>query len=255
MESFQASQVADWCVYGLPAFQDNYLWAIVHEPSKRCVVVDPGCAKTVRSFIEAHRFHLSGILVTHHHSDHVGGLKDLQTMPQLPVYGPDNPDIPAINRVVDQNQQPELIGLDFKVLEVPGHTLDHIAYVTTVTSNDGTIHTWLFCGDTLFAGGCGRLFEGTHEQMFHSLQKINQLPAQTLVFCAHEYTQANYRFAHHFATNNIAVLQRKNEVDEIRKNADSTVPTTLQTERLSNLFLNAKNVQEFKTVRQAKDQF
>ncbi|WP_370264444.1 hydroxyacylglutathione hydrolase [Limnobacter sp.] len=256
MESFKSSSVAQWSVHGIPAFQDNYIWAIVHQPSQGVVVVDPGCAKSVQSFLDVNGFHLSGILVTHHHMDHVGGLRTLTGCdPQtLPVYGPAGGHIPQVSHPVHEGQRLEVLGLPVKVLEVPGHTLDHLAFVIEF-DDIADRPVWMFCGDTLFSAGCGRLFEGSAEQMHHSIQKLNQFPAHTLVFCAHEYTEANLRFARATAPGHEGVLQREREVTTIRKQGMSTIPTTLATERLSNLFMMSKNPIEFKALREAKDKF
>lgn len=257
MESFKSSQVSNWSVYGIPAFQDNYLWAIVHEPSKACVVVDPGCAGSVQGFLDTHGYHLSGILVTHHHMDHVGGIDQLLANAQkgIPIYGPATGRVPQVNRPVKEGDTVDVHCLVAKVLEVPGHTLDHVAYVIELKDTMKSEEVWMFCGDTLFSGGCGRLFEGTPTQMFESLQKLNQFPAQTRVYCAHEYTESNMRFARAFAPNSEKIEERENEVLRIRAQGLSTIPTTLEIERLSNLFINAANALELKEIREAKDNF
>jgi hydroxyacylglutathione hydrolase len=257
MESFKSSQVSNWSVYGIPAFQDNYLWAIVHEPSKACMVVDPGCARSVQAFMQTHNYHLSGILVTHHHPDHVGGIDELlkHAAKDLPVYGPATGRVPQVNRPVHEGDQVDVHCLVAKVLEVPGHTLDHVAYVIELKETMDSKEVWMFPGDTLFSGGCGRLFEGTPEQMFESFQKLKQFPPNTLVFCAHEYTESNIRFARAYAPASKNIEQREIEVRRIREQGLSTIPTTLETEQLSNLFINSKNPIEFKEIRTAKDKF
>jgi hydroxyacylglutathione hydrolase len=257
MESFKSSQVSNWSVYGIPAFQDNYLWAIVHEPSKACMVVDPGCATSVQDFLDTHGYHLSGILVTHHHMDHVGGIDQLlgRAGKDVPVYGPATGRVPQVNRPVKEGDTVDVHCLVAKVLEVPGHTADHLAYVIELKDTMHSDAVWMFPGDTLFAGGCGRLFEGTAEQMFASLQKLDRFPANTQVYCAHEYTASNMRFARSFAPENEAVSLREAEVTDIRQRGLSTIPTTLEKERRSNLFLTAKDASEFKLIRTAKDNF
>lgn len=257
MESFKSSQVSNWSVYGIPAFQDNYLWAIVHEPSKACMVVDPGCAKSVQDFLGTHGYHLSGILVTHHHMDHVGGIDELldKAAKDIPVYGPATGRVPQVNRPVSEGDSVDVHCLVAKVLEVPGHTLDHVAYVIELKDTMKSDVVWMFSGDTLFAGGCGRLFEGTAKQMFESFQKFNQFPDNTLVFCAHEYTESNMRFARAHAPDSKNIKARESEILEIRTQGLSTIPTTLGIERLSNLFVTAKNPIEFKEIRDAKDHF
>lgn len=257
MESFKSSQISNWSVYGIPAFQDNYLWAIVHEPSKACMVVDPGCARSVQAFLDAHGYHLSGILVTHHHPDHVGGIDTLLKTAgkDIPVYGPATGRVPQVNRPVQEGDTVDVHCLVAKVLEVPGHTLDHVAYVIELKDTMKSEEVWMFPGDTLFSGGCGRLFEGTAEQMFKSFQKLNQFPDNTLVFCAHEYTESNIRFARAYAPQSKEIAKREVEIRTIRNKGLSTIPTTLGTERLSNLFISASNPNEFKAIRQAKDSF
>ncbi len=247
-------------MWGIPAFQDNYLWAIVHVPSKACVLVDPGCAKSVQSFLDQNDFHLSGILVTHHHMDHVGGIDELQANANKPleIWGPSGGSVKQVNTPMTQGRSAHVLGLKAHVLEVPGHTLDHLAYVIDFgqqSEEHNSKAVWMFCGDTLFSGGCGRLFEGTPAQMHESLQKLNQFPEHTLVFCAHEYTEANLRFAHAYAPDCKKIESRKNEVSTIRQQGLSTIPTTLGIENLSNLFINAKDPIEFKEIRMAKDQF
>ncbi|MCR2746550.1 hydroxyacylglutathione hydrolase [Limnobacter parvus] len=257
MESFKSSQVSNWSVYGIPAFQDNYLWAIVHEPSKACIVVDPGCARSVQAFLNARGYHLSGILVTHHHPDHVGGIDQLLESAEnnVPVYGPATGRVPQVNRPVREGDTVDVHCLVAKVLEVPGHTLDHIAYVIELKETMKSDEVWMFPGDTLFSSGCGRLFEGTALQMYESLQKLNQFPDNTLVFCAHEYTESNIRFARFYESDSKNIKEREVEVSKVRQQGLSTIPTTLGVERSSNLFLNAKNPIEFKQIRDAKDRF
>lgn len=255
MESFLASRNGDWAVYGLPAFTDNYIWAIAHHGSKACWVVDPGCAETVRKFAAAHALHVKGFLITHHHPDHIGGLTDLlkNCEPATPVYGPASGRIAQVNRPVSDAAKFEAMGLAITAYEVPGHTLDHVAFAVRWPTEE--VAPWLFCGDTLFSAGCGRLFEGTAQQMHESLQKLNGLPGNTLVFCAHEYTESNLRFALSIATDQPVIEKRMREVQEIRSAGHSTIPTTLNEERNSNLFLKAGNANELAVLRKAKDNF
>lgn len=257
MESFKSSQVSNWSVYGIPAFQDNYLWAIVHEPSKACMVVDPGCSKSVQDFLDSRGYHLSGILVTHHHMDHIGGIDALlsKAAKDLPVYGPASGRVAQINRPVREGDTVDVHCLIARVFEVPGHTVDHLAYVIELKDTMNSEEVWMFPGDTLFSGGCGRLFEGSAEQMFESIQKLNQFPANTRVFCAHEYTESNIRFARAYSPDSKNIEAREIEVRRIREQGLSTIPTTLGVERLSNLFINATNPIEFKQIRTAKDNF
>ena len=177
-------------VHPVPAFSDNYLW-VLHDDT-HAVAIDPGDARPVIDYLAAQSLTLVAILCTHHHADHVGGVESLLDFLQLrgniPVYGPANERIPARTHALREGDRvaiPEL-SAHFSVLDVPGHTAGHIAYHG---------HDLLFCGDTLFACGCGRLFEGTAAQMTASLTKLKSLPPQTKVFCAHEYTMGNIKFA------------------------------------------------------------
>lgn len=250
MESFIAARQPDWSVIGLPAFNDNYLWAVVHEPSRQVFVVDPGCGTTVQVYLDGHSLHLSGILVTHHHPDHIGGIQYLinHFKYKFDIYGIER--VNSVNRTVSEGDFIDFQGLKIRVIEVPGHTRDHLAYIIPI----GTEH-WLFCGDTLFSGGCGRLFEGTAENMFESLQKINQLPGNTHVFCAHEYTESNLKFALHQEPENKALKKRFEEVQTLRRLGKSTVPSTLTIERESNLFLKCDSSEALRVLRLAKDQY
>lgn len=254
MESFKASQFGEWSVFGLPAFADNYLWVLVHGASRSAIAVDPGCADTVQGFLNQHGVHLSGILVTHHHPDHVGGVQSLleSVTATVPVWASHASRVPQVTHRLAEGDRLEWPDLRLKVLEVPGHTLDHVAYVAEAT---GSNRHWLFCGDTLFSGGCGRVFEGTAEQMHESLQKLAALPAETLVFCAHEYTESNLKFALAMAPEDADIRIRMNEVQEIRGRKASTIPVELGTEMRSNLFLKSKNSIEFKNLRTSKDHF
>src|ERR1700754_139999 len=170
------------------AFADNYIW-LIHAPAdpRQVVAVDPGDAAPVRQFLMANDLRLAGILMTHHHADHVGGVAELLREQPVPAFGPANERIPGEPELMREGQRAQFpaLGLEFEVLDVPGHTAGHIAYVG---------HGAVFCGDTLFSAGCGRLFEGTAEQMAASLDKLASLPDDTAVYCAHEYTISNLLF-------------------------------------------------------------
>lgn len=217
-------------VLAVPAFEDNYLW-LVHDQA-HAVVVDPGDAAPILAALEAHKLSLTAILLTHHHADHVGGVADLLKRFNVPVYGPRQEAIAGITHPLGEGdtvsiRQP---ALQLSVLDVPGHTRGHIAYVAHQQG-------WLFCGDTLFAGGCGRLFEGTPEQMADSLDKLATLPDHTLVYCAHEYTLSNLRFAQAVEPGNAALLERVRTEEDKRAQGKPTVPSTIGLEKATNPFL------------------
>lgn len=217
-------------VLAVPAFNDNYLW-LIHD-GHSAAVVDPGDAAPILTVLARLQLKLTAILLTHHHNDHVGGVAQLLQHFTVPVYGPKNETIAAVSKQVSEGDRvsvPEL-GLDFSVLDVPGHTLGHIAYVAQKQG-------WLFCGDTLFAGGCGRLFEGTATQMRTSLSKLAALPDATQVYCAHEYTLANLRFALEVEPGNTILVMRFEREQAKRAQGLATVPSTIGLEKATNPFL------------------
>lgn len=214
----------------IKAFNDNYIW-LLQDAAGQAVVVDPGDAEPVMSALSAAGLTLSAILVTHHHFDHTGGVASLVERWHCPVYGPDNPAIAAITHHVAAGDSLEVLGCHFEVLAVPGHTLDHIAYFH---AGDTPL---LFCGDTLFAGGCGRVFEGTFPMMFESLQRLAALPDETRVYCAHEYTLANLAFARAVEPDNPQLKERLADARALREKDSPTVPSLLATERATNPFL------------------
>ncbi len=218
----------------VPAFDDNYIWFIHGLPEiqaeKQIIIVDPGDEDPVIEAILTHNYEPQAIFVTHHHGDHTGGITELVKRYQLPVYGPAGENIPEITCPLAEPQTITIpsMGLEFKILDVPGHTRGHIAYY-----NDRQ----LFIGDTLFAGGCGRLFEGTAEQMHDSLSKLLTLSDETLVYCAHEYTEANLNFALHVEAENPVLLKRIADTRHLRKQQRPTVPSVLKLEKQTNPFL------------------
>ena len=221
-------------VLTVPAFADNYLW-LIHDGS-HAAVVDPGDAQAILAALKAHGLVLSAILLTHHHADHTGGVLELLQHYAVPVFGPHKEARALVTAPLAEGDQvtiPEL-GLRLSVLDVPGHTLGHIAYVRQ--AQDGG-PDWLFCGDTLFAGGCGRLFEGTPEQMAGSLAKLAALPGPTRVYCAHEYTLANLRFALAAEPDNQALQARMADASASRAAGFPTVPSTIALEQATNPFL------------------
>jgi hydroxyacylglutathione hydrolase len=229
----------------LPVFSDNYVW-MVHN-GRDALVVDPGDAGPVLSALAAGALHLRGILVTHHHSDHVGGLSDLtQRHPQAVVYAPATEPMPVATCSVVGGDRVDLLGLAWDVIDVPGHTAGHIAYFhgsapgadqAGETSTSGLSHPLLFCGDTLFSGGCGRLFEGTPSQMHASLSRLAALPAETSVCCAHEYTLANLKFALAVDPDNPTLIAYEARCRQLRACGIPTLPSTLAMERQINPFL------------------
>ncbi|WPN61218.1 hydroxyacylglutathione hydrolase [Pseudomonas sp. P9_35] len=216
-------------ISALPAFTDNYIWLLQDHATQRCAVVDPGDAAPVQAWLEAHPgWVLSDILITHHHHDHVGGVQALKNATNATVYGPASENIPARDQALHDNDKVSVLGWDFDVYAVPGHTLGHIAYYH---------HGLLFCGDTLFAAGCGRLFEGTPAQMHHSLSRLAALPEDTLVYCTHEYTLGNMKFAAAVEPGNPDVAARLEKVGRQRSEGIMTLPSTLALEKLTNPFL------------------
>lgn len=223
------------CV-SIPAFQDNYFWLI--SDGRAAVVVDPGDAAPVEAYLQAHALHLSAILLTHHHRDHVGGVADLLRTRPIPVYGPAGEAIEHVTVAVAGGAQVVLPepALSLSVLDVPGHTRGHIAYFLAA---DGAEAPRVFCGDTLFASGCGRLFEGSPAQMLASLDALVGLPGATRVHCAHEYTLSNIRFARAADPHNEPLKAWQAEAGRLREAGIPTVPTTLAHELQVNPFLRA----------------
>ena len=216
-------------VLHVPAFNDNYIW-LVRGRTDRVAIVDPGDADPVLEFLARERLTPDAILCTHHHGDHVGGVEDLRARYDVPVYGPRHERIAALTHRLGEGDRVALpnLGIALTVLDIPGHTAGHIAYV-----GDGL----LFCGDTLFSAGCGRLFEGTAEQMHASLGKLAALPDDTAVYCGHEYTQANLEFARAVEPENSAARAYRSEVALRRGQGGISLPSTIGRERQINPFL------------------
>lgn len=216
-------------VFPIPAFTDNYIWAITQQDSRMFDCVDPGEARPVLDFCQKNNLSLRTILLTHHHNDHIGGVKELlDTFPQCIVYGPHDARIPYVTHRVKEDQLIQVGTQAYTILFNPGHTASHISYYE---ANEG----WLFCGDTLFSAGCGRVFDGTMEQLHDSMLLFKSLPANTKVFCAHEYTAQNLKFAHAVEPHNQAIDQYLNT---IKSNASPcSLPSTLTIELSINPFL------------------
>jgi len=224
---------ADYQIVPLPAFNDNYIWLL--RRGDQAAVVDPGDAGPVLQYLDQQQLSLCAILATHHHGDHVGGIAALRARYTVPVYGPAAEAIDLLTDRLDDGARVELpqLGASFEVLAVPGHTRGHIAYYDRNHQGCGS----LFCGDTLFACGCGRLFEGTAKQMRHSLARLAALPEATCIYCAHEYTEANIRFARAIEPDNADLPAYAAEVARLRAANRPSLPTTLGAELRVNPFL------------------
>ncbi len=215
-------------VVPLRAFKDNYIWTI--RDARYAIVVDPGDAKPVLDYLAAEKLELIAVVITHHHADHIGGVAQLIEGRKIPVYGPHDPRVPEATQRLTEGESITLphFGIRLTVMEVPGHTSSHIAF-----HGEGM----LFCGDTLFAAGCGRLFEGTPAQMHDSLGKFMRLPDATRVYCAHEYTLANIRFAKAAEPANRALIEWESRAKAMREVDMPTVPSTIGLERAANPFV------------------
>ncbi len=217
----------------ISAFDDNYIWLLRSPDSSSAVVVDPGDAGPVFEALSSRDLTLGAVLVTHHHHDHVGGASELAARYGIPVFGPAREVIPAVDQMVSGDDVVQLAGLGcyLRVVDLPGHTAGHISYIGP---------DFAFVGDTLFAGGCGRVFEGTMEEMFESLLRLSVLPPATRIFCGHEYTVANLRFAREVEPENRALTERLEHAIAARRAGVATVPSTMSEELATNPFLRCE---------------
>jgi len=224
-------------IIAIPSFQDNYIWLIKAE-NNRVIIVDPGDERPVLNYLQQHHLTPSMIIVTHQCYDHVDGIMAILKQHEIPVYGPATEKVPGMTHPVKQD---DLIAIDdrssLQVLDVPGHTAGHVAYYQATTPDTSGAPGSLFCGDTLFGAGCGRLHTGLYDEMFDSLQKIAALPDETQIYCAHEYTQANLKFAIQLEPANEAIHARIKRTDAMRARGDITIPLQLSDEKNTNPFL------------------
>lgn len=220
----------------IPAFNDNYIWALQSEPAGPVAVVDPGDAAPVQAWLEQRGVTLEAILITHHHQDHTGGAEALREQFHVPVYGPLESPFKGITHPLRQNSEIRLLGQRLQIRAVPGHTLDHISYFQPEEQPQ------LFCGDTLFLAGCGRLFEGSARQMLEAMQYFAALPEHTLVYCAHEYSLANLAFAAAVEPNNADIRRVTAACEAQRQRGEPTLPSNIGQESRINPFMRTAEV-------------
>ncbi len=235
-------------IIAIPAFEDNYIW-LMHNGT-HAIVVDPGDASPVISTLRLLHLELDSIFITHHHHDHIDGVSALLEMyPDAQTYAPKNEQYAFKHQAVSEPDiiRNKTLDIDLAVIDLPGHTLGHVAYYINTQQQK-----WLFCGDTLFGAGCGRLFEGTAEQLFNSLQKLVTLPADTQVYCTHEYTLTNIAFAMTLEPSNHALQQRQLETMELRKQHIPSLPSNMAVELATNPFLRCDSV-EIQSMAQLKN--
>lgn len=220
-------------IFAIPAFTDNYIWTIVN--GKEAIVIDPGDAKPVIDTFKEKDLTLTKILITHHHFDHCGGIEELRKRFNVKVFGPEGNHIKGITNPIRERESIDIFGESFEAISTPGHTDDQLGYYC-----GKHIPPILFSGDTLFAAGCGRLFEGTPLQMYDSLYLYSQLPKETLIYCGHEYTESNLNFALSVEPKNDRIKKRLEEVKELRKKNLITLPSTIDIERKTNPFMRCE---------------
>lgn len=236
-------------IISVPVLSDNYIHLIINKSTASVVAVDPGVAKPLIDFIKSKNFHLSDIFLTHHHGDHIGGVHDLkQNFPHVNIYGHvlDRHRLPDLTHPVNEGSQIHVHGIDFEVWHLPGHTSGHIAYISKS-------HHLAFTGDVLFGMGCGRVFEGTYEEMFATLSRLKKLDPGTRIFCTHEYTVNNGKFAVTQFPQNHEISAHLSQCVKQRESGEFTVPLLLETELRTNPFLLANNLEEFSRLRDARN--
>ncbi len=228
----------------------NYIWLLEDIRSQDVIVVDPTDGQMVIDYCQQHGLKIKQIWLTHWHKDHIGGVPELISDQNIPVYGPreELSKIPFLSHPLQDQEQFEFNDLTIDIIAVPGHTLGHIVYFIDEIDT-------LFCGDTLFAMGCGRVFEGTAEQMYQSLNRLAALPPRTQVYCTHEYTLSNAQFALQVEPENKALIARAEEVQSLRDNQQITLPSSIALELETNPFLRVESAEAFKKIRELKDQF
>ena len=242
-------------LHALPVLQDNVIWIWVR--GAEAVVIDPAVAPPVRAWLEERQLSLAAVLQTHHHADHIGGTPELlQRWPAAKVIASadDRERIPFQTMSVRGGDHVTVLGETVEVLDVAAHTRAHIAFFLPIPEG-AEIGPLLFCGDTLFSGGCGRLFEGSAEQMHQALQKLAELPEATQVCCAHEYTEANLQWAVAQQPNNTVLVERYREVRSLRAKGELSLPSSIGVERRTNLFMQASSAAELGVLRSHKDQW
>lgn len=246
-------------VVPIPAFLDNYIWLLINETKRSAICVDPGEGTPVINYLQQHNLSLDAVFLTHHHFDHIGGVPDLlRFKPEVPIYGPADSRIIYVTHQVNDGERIDRLSWHFDILSIPGHTSSHISYYEPEMG-------WLFCGDTLFSGGCGRVFDGSLESLYASLQILKNLPDATKVYCAHEYTRQNLRFASLVEPDNLAVKRLLETLE--RKLRICSLPSDIAQEKMINPFfrtdqpavkLYASSVEPFevfKQLRADKDNF
>ena len=242
-------------LHALPVLQDNVIWIWVR--GKNAVVVDPAVAKPVSQWLNSHGIGLTAILQTHHHADHIGGTPELlREWPQAEVVAAaaDRLRIPFQTMGVSDGDAINVLGRRVEVMDVAAHTSAHIAFILRDDAEkDPNLGPLVFCGDTLFAGGCGRLFEGSAQDMYRALQRLAALPDETLVCCAHEYTEANLRWATEQRPNDVEITSRYQSVKERRCRGDLSLPSSIGAEKRTNLFMQAESIEQLAELRSHKD--